>query len=598
MKKTALLFLPLLLAISLNSDAHCQNLYYWNGSDSLSLTICSTYVSVKPTDPEFSAWAILLGGALDSDTAFVPDYLANGFWSLPLAEPVNHDSLLTALRDHEDVLFAHPAYFTLDRDTFLVTSTLYAKVKPGTTAGQIDSLVDEFNLTIKYQHEDARRPIIFQITADSPLDLVGITNDLYESGLFEYACPSFAGMLHYDSDPYFQYQWQYHNTQQYGGVAGADIDLLAAREYTVPNNPVLVALLDDGFELHEDVPASRWANGYDYVDLDWDESPEGNSGHGMLCLGSFAAVTDNSTGIGGIAPSGIRVLGQRVNIDDPATVTSAIYDAVDSNAAVIGISWSEYSDPTEADTGVTDALQYAYSEGVLNVCSAGNAGWNRVNFPASLDETIAVGASNHHDEKTFYSHYGNKLDLLAPSGDRLGYAVRFWTTDRMGTAGANDGSADCESGDPDYYCWFFGTSASSPEVSGIASLIMSRRPDLIGQPDVVRDILRYSCERTQYGSDPGDTSWVHIFYGWGRANAARALLAVSRGDANNDGTANISDAIYLSAWIFSGGPAPQPVVGTGDANCDGRSNISDAVYIITYIFGGGDAPLICYEYDD
>ena len=61
------------------------------------------------------------------------------------------------------------------------------------------------------------------------------------------------------------------------------------------------------------------------------------------------------------------------------------------------------------------------------------------------------------------------------------------------------------------------------------------------------------------------------------------------GDANSDGSVNISDAVYLIAYIFSGGPAPEPPL-SGDANCNSTVNISDAVYLIAYIFSGGPAP--------
>ncbi len=61
------------------------------------------------------------------------------------------------------------------------------------------------------------------------------------------------------------------------------------------------------------------------------------------------------------------------------------------------------------------------------------------------------------------------------------------------------------------------------------------------------------------------------------------------GDANGDGSVNISDAVYLIAYIFAGGPAPDPL-DAGDANCDATVNISDAVYLIAYIFAGGPAP--------
>jgi hypothetical protein len=62
------------------------------------------------------------------------------------------------------------------------------------------------------------------------------------------------------------------------------------------------------------------------------------------------------------------------------------------------------------------------------------------------------------------------------------------------------------------------------------------------------------------------------------------------GDADGNGIINISDAVFLIAYIFGGGPAPSPLC-AGD--CDGNAivNISDAVYLIAYIFGGGPAPV-------
>lgn len=61
------------------------------------------------------------------------------------------------------------------------------------------------------------------------------------------------------------------------------------------------------------------------------------------------------------------------------------------------------------------------------------------------------------------------------------------------------------------------------------------------------------------------------------------------GDADGSDAVNISDAVYLIGYIFSGGPAPDPLA-AGDVDCSAAVNISDAVYLITYIFSGGSAP--------
>jgi hypothetical protein len=61
------------------------------------------------------------------------------------------------------------------------------------------------------------------------------------------------------------------------------------------------------------------------------------------------------------------------------------------------------------------------------------------------------------------------------------------------------------------------------------------------------------------------------------------------GDANSDGSVNVSDAVYIINYVFIGGDPPDPME-SGNANCDGSVNVSDAVYIINYVFVGGNAP--------
>jgi hypothetical protein len=61
------------------------------------------------------------------------------------------------------------------------------------------------------------------------------------------------------------------------------------------------------------------------------------------------------------------------------------------------------------------------------------------------------------------------------------------------------------------------------------------------------------------------------------------------GDADGNGIVNVSDVVYLIAYIFGGGPGPDPLE-AGDADCNDIVNISDAVYLIAYIFGGGPPP--------
>jgi hypothetical protein len=61
------------------------------------------------------------------------------------------------------------------------------------------------------------------------------------------------------------------------------------------------------------------------------------------------------------------------------------------------------------------------------------------------------------------------------------------------------------------------------------------------------------------------------------------------GDADNSGSIDISDVIYLINYLFKGGPAP--VLIAGDCNNDSNVSVSDVVYLINYNFKGGPLPV-------
>jgi hypothetical protein len=69
------------------------------------------------------------------------------------------------------------------------------------------------------------------------------------------------------------------------------------------------------------------------------------------------------------------------------------------------------------------------------------------------------------------------------------------------------------------------------------------------------------------------------------------------GDANNSGTVDIDDVVYLIGYIFSGGPAPVPYqICSGDPNCSCGVDIDDVVYLVAYIFLGGPPPCSCDDW--
>jgi hypothetical protein len=62
-----------------------------------------------------------------------------------------------------------------------------------------------------------------------------------------------------------------------------------------------------------------------------------------------------------------------------------------------------------------------------------------------------------------------------------------------------------------------------------------------------------------------------------------------RGDANSDGSINLTDGVIPLLYLFSGGAAPA-CMDAADANDTGNIEITDAIIIFSWLFTGGTAP--------
>jgi len=74
--------------------------------------------------------------------------------------------------------------------------------------------------------------------------------------------------------------------------------------------------------------------------------------------------------------------------------------------------------------------------------------------------------------------------------------------------------------------------------------------------------------------------------GW--SDASSVIVAMC-GDCDQSEAVDIDDAVFLIAFIFSGGPAAIPYE-AGDMDCSSAVDIDDVVFAIAYIFSGGPAP--------
>ena len=66
-------------------------------------------------------------------------------------------------------------------------------------------------------------------------------------------------------------------------------------------------------------------------------------------------------------------------------------------------------------------------------------------------------------------------------------------------------------------------------------------------------------------------------------------LPFERGDANADGTVDISDPIFILGALFGGNPGPD-CDKSADVNDNGAIDVSDAVYLLHFLAGSRAPP--------
>lgn len=79
----------------------------------------------------------------------------------------------------------------------------------------------------------------------------------------------------------------------------------------------------------------------------------------------------------------------------------------------------------------------------------------------------------------------------------------------------------------------------------------------------------------------------------GMGDVSERLISVGSipvcGDADRSEQVDLSDAVFLVNYVFSGAPAPDPLE-SADVDCSNQVDLTDVIYLIAYIFNGGSAP--------
>ena len=356
------------------------------------------------------------------------------------------------------------------------------------------------------------------------------------------------------NDPLYERQWYLENTGtpiQYNGTPGADVQINDAWNIS-KGTDIIVAVLDSGIDtLHPEFTGrllpgfdafatdSINTNGYPFLNFN-------QNAHGTACAGIIGAAQDNEIGISGVAPEAILV---PVRIFFYIELNNQVIPFTNMNALLTGsaYSWNTIgADVISCSAGLTEEfinlltidtticneeLLMAHTEGrngkgTAMFFSAGNENSPNVLWPANLNATIAVGASDMCDKRkrpgdcsgeNWGSDYGEKLDLVAPG-------VKIATCDISGTPGYAGN---------DYALTFNGTSAACPIAAGIGALLLAENPSLTS--DEVRHLLNITSEKVEpyiYDSINSDGTWNEEV-GHGRINAYLALTQAFNATVEN-----------------------------------------------------------------
>lgn len=314
------------------------------------------------------------------------------------------------------------------------------------------------------------------------------------------------------NDPELPWQWHYYNDasleEDYGNfVAGADINLFDAWQFTTGDNRIIVGVMDGGIAYdHQDLAENMWVNvaekegsagidddgngyvddvhGYNFVDdtgeICYDEDQM--RGHGSHVAGTIAAVNDNNFCGSGIAGGsgkgdGCRIMACQIFRNGESApesrIAAAVYYAVANGAVILNNSWAYTSGSYVSDSFfntnyslLMDAFRYfeknAGVEGLVDggimIFAAGNDGNGTPSYPGAYYDHICVTAMGPDFRAASYTNYGVGANICAPGGE--GSAAGYGTIHRISSVSLSEYGYD----------YMQGTSMAAPHVSGCAAL--------------------------------------------------------------------------------------------------------------------------------
>ena len=407
------------------------------------------------------------------------------------------------------------------------TAALFAQINRQYHAGEVQRL----------NPGRTAAPAMYLITLPAGTDAQRAVQDYEQTGLFRYVEVDAQGQGGgvqgvVPNDAFYSRQWYLKNNGSFSlapARAGADIKMEDAWTISHGDSTVTVAIIDSGCKLdHPEFAGRIWRNrreiannGIDddnngYVDdvKGWNfvsntNNPTDDHGHGTNVAGIIGATGNNGLGYAGLNWACKLMICKGLTAQNTGYYswwTSGIYYAVDNGARVINMSIGGSS----TSQAMQDAVTYASQHGVVVVACMMNNNNSVVNYPAGLTGVIPVGATNPDDSRanpfswsaTSGSNFGPHISVVAPGNYIFGLDYQSNTN---------------------YNVYWGGTSQATPQVTGLASLMLTLRPQLT--PAQVKAIIQNTADDRVGPAFEDAVGWDQYF-GYGRINAARALTNV------------------------------------------------------------------------
>src|SRR5690606_17218655 len=195
-----------------------------------------------------------------------------------------------------DIKAVHTSYRFGGTLEMVPTGEIVLKLKPG---GSIQALLDQYSEEVALVRTGRRDK--FTLRAVNLSDVLTIANRIYENGTVEWCHPDFIVPITCTSnDPYYN--------QQYYLNQANNIDINAPEAWGLLGSstcPVRVAVVDDGVEVHTDLPADRLISGHTHRILGGNGAPvninrwDHVTGHGQAVTGIIGATRNNTEYIAG-----------------------------------------------------------------------------------------------------------------------------------------------------------------------------------------------------------------------------------------------------------------------------------------------------------